>query len=246
MLNTNPLKTLVIFAACFILAGCGTTSESGSSQPEQQLDRSSKIDAALERAALTAAARGEKGQSFAYLEKIYKRKSDDPQAAINYAAALREADYINRAAIVLAPFANDANSPSAAKSEFAAIHLAQGKYDEAEKYAQKAILQNENNYEAYHYLGIALDAKSMHKEAERAFRRGLDYWQGDPTAIMNNLALNLASQGHLTEAAEILHKAQAFAPDRLEIERNLRIVTALQQSNGYKVPKPSLKPDIKE
>jgi len=83
----------------------------------------------------------------------------------------------------------------------------------------------------------------MHEEAERAFRKALDLWEGDPTSIMNNLALNLASQGHLDEAAEILQKARDVSPNRTEIERNLRIVTALQQSNGIPVPKPKKKPE---
>ncbi len=239
MNKNRSYKTLLSLGACALLAACQT------SQPVEEVQlRSSKIDSALERAAL-AASSGGSAQSIGYLEKIYKRNSHDVNAAMNYAAALREMDYLNRAAIVLAPFANDAASPAAVKTEYAAIQLAQGNYIAAEEYAQTAILQDESDYKAYHYLGVSLDAQAMHKKAERAFRKGLDHWQGDPTTIMNNLALNLASQGFLNEAIEILQKAQAVAPHRLEIERNLRIVTALQQSSGsYNAPKPTKKPAI--
>ncbi len=239
MKKNRLYKTLLSLGACTLLAACQTAQD-----VEGQQLRSSRIDSALERAAL-AASPGGASQSIGYLEKIYKRNSGDVNAAMNYARALRETDYLNRAAIVLAPFANDANSPSAVKTEYAAIQLAQGNYIAAEEYAQIAILQDESDYKAYHYLGVALDAQAMHKKAERAFRKGLDHWQGDPTIIMNNLALNLASQGFLEEAIEILQKAQAVAPHRLEIERNLRIVTALQQSSGsYNAPKPVKKPAV--
>lgn len=237
---TKQLKTisrsLLAASACALLAACQT------GPAPEQATRASKIDSALQRAAYSAAVQGEKKQSLSYLERIYKRKSDDPIAATAYAAALREADYTNRASIILAPFADDERAPAVAKTEYAAIQLALGNYEKAEKYAQNAVLQDDQDARAYHYLGIALDAQSMHEEAERAFRKGLDHWQGDPTTIMNNLALNLASQGFLDEAIEILRKAQAVSPDRVEIERNLRIVTALLESQGGRAPKPAIKP----
>ena len=238
MTGKKLYKALLCLSATGLLAACQT-----SQAIEDQNSRASKIDSALQRAAYEANSHGGSAESIGYLEKIYKRNSTDVSAALNYAMALRENDYLNRASIVLAPFANDPESPAAVKTEYAAIQLAQGNHVAAEKYAQKAILQNEADFRAYHYLGIALDAQAMHKEAERAFRKGLDHWQGDPTTIMNNLALNLASQSFLEEAIEILQKAQAVAPHRMEIERNLRIVTALQESNsGYRAPKPRSKP----
>ena len=226
-------KTLLL--GCVLALGACQTSGSVDT-PE---DRASKIDKAMQSAALSA---GNTGKSLQVLERVYKRKSGDEQAAIDYASALRKNDYINQASIVLEPFATDSNASSTAQAEFSAIMLAKGEYDLAESYAQKAIISDDNNADAYHHLGIALEARSMHEEAERAFRKGLELWEGDPTTIMNNLALNLASQNHLDEAAEILQKAREISPNRTEIERNLRIVSALQQSDGSPVPKPKKKP----
>lgn len=230
-------KTLACFSVCVLLAAC-----QASGVAPQENSRSSRIDSALARAAGTASIGGMQNASLPYLEKIYKRNSDDPVAAANYAAALRRADHLKQAAAVLAPFANQDEGNAAAKREYAAVQLAMGNNDRAEHYAQKAILADEKDAQAYQYLGIALDSQGMHKEAERAFRKGLDYWQGDPTTIMNNLALNLATQGYLDEALEILQKAKSLAPGRIEVERNLRIVRALQQSHGYRAPKPDKKP----
>ena len=201
-----------------------------SATPEDQADR---INKALERAAMRTASNGGQKQSLSYLEKIYARKPNDPVAAVNYGKALRESGQNERAAIVLEPLAKSEESPALAKTEYAATQLALGNNGAAEKYAQKAVIQDPGDARAYHYLGVALDSKGKHVEAERAFRKGLDIWEGDPIPIMNNLALNLASQNNLEEAYEILQRAKAIAPNRIEVERNLRIVKALIETHNY-------------
>jgi len=168
------------------------------------------------------------------IEATYKANNKDPQAAINYARVLREFDYLNRAAIILRPFAQDYESPASAKTEYAAVQLAMGNYEDAQAYAQIAIDQDPDNFDAYHYLGIALDTQGRHIESEEAFRNGLDRWQGDPTPIMNNLALNLASQGYFTESIALLEKAVQVSPDRIELMRNLRIINTLKESSPEK------------
>ncbi len=199
-------------------------------QDARKLTRAQKIDAALARAAEDGAEKGQSRANLASLERAYKSNSADPETVIRYARALRESDYLNRALIILAPLAGEEDAPSMIVSEYAAVNLGMGHYEEAEDFARKAILSNPDNYHAFHVLGIALDAMGHHQQAEVAFRRGLDNWEGDPTPIMNNLALNLASQGLLDEAVEILNRAAAAAPHRPEIERNMRIVKALQSS----------------
>ncbi len=230
-------SALVLAAVAIITLSACATSAPGSLDAN---DRNARIDAAMQRASDNA------GTSFSLgtLERKYKRHPDDELVAAEYGAALRHNGYLEQADAILAPFAKDKTSSAAVKSEYAAIQLAQGNFKSAEKYAQSAILQDEGYFKAYHNLGIALDSQEMHKEAERAYRKGLELWQGDPTSIMNNLALNLATQEYLDEAAEILQKAKALSPDREEIERNLRIVTALQQTHGAPAPKPPKKPEI--
>ena len=230
-------KTILTLIACTMLAGCGaSTGKSPSS-----VDTNDQISNAIQRAAENAAM--EKTPSLAAAEREYNKDSKNAANAVHYAAALREEGYANRASVVLEPFANEPKALPGVKSEYAAIQLALGNNEAAERYAQKAVLQDPQDFRAFHYLGIALDAQGKHPEAERAFRKALDHWEGDPTTVMNNLALNLASQEYLDEASEILQKAQAIAPDRVEIERNLRIVTALQQSDKRIAPKPKKKPE---
>ena len=253
MSHRKILTSLSIMATALVLTACqATTTEHASkdpltvtkSNPRTQSAASvatstkdQKIDSALNQAAIESAVRGNKRQSLSYLEKLYVRNPQDPAKAINYASALRRAKEYERAAIILDPIANNPDMPSVAKTEFAAIQLALGNNKQAEQFAQKAVLQNENDFRAYHYLGIALDAEGRHPEAERAFRKGLAIWQGDPIPIMNNLALNLTAQNNLNEALKILERAKTIAPKRIEVERNLRIVRALKETYEYSLPK---------
>lgn len=224
-------KVLVLAIAAGQLAACQTT---GTDKPTQDKattsNKSDRIDAAIEKAATTASKTGSQSAKLIALEKKYKRASDNPKNALAYGRALRHAGYLNRAAIVLSPFSKmGEKAATGVNTEMSMIALGSGHYDMAEEHAKTAILQDPEDYNAYQNLGIALDAKEMHPEAERAFRKGLEHWQGDPTSIMNNLALNLATQGFVDEAIEVLERAQALSPERIELERNLRIIRTLNE-----------------
>lgn len=227
------MKNYVLLAlAATSLTACLSTGKStipAKSMEEAALEQSERVNAAFQKAAEDAAKKGDPTAALITLEQNYKRNSSDPIAALNYARALRYKDDLNRAYAVLEPFGRDKSTPSDIKTELSMIALGLGNYNSAEKYAQAAILQNPSDHNAYQNLGIALDAKEMHAEAERAFRKGLEYWEGDPTTIMNNLALNLATQGFIDEAISVLEKAKALSPDRIEIERNLRIIRTLNE-----------------
>lgn len=231
----------LVIAASSILTACSTT-------PPGYDQQQAKIDALVAKAAAHAGTGEEDGKaSLAYLEQVYKRNSDDPQAALDYARSLRKNDYLNRAALILKPFAMRNDSDAAIATEYAAIQTAMGNYIDAEQTARKAVLLNPKSGKAYHVLGIALDAQGHHQQAQVAFEKGLDNWEGNPSAILNNMGLNLAAQGFLDEALETLRKALDTAPDRREIERNLRIVSALQyqppKTGTRLVPVPPPKPD---
>jgi Flp pilus assembly protein TadD len=63
-------------------------------------------------------------------------------------------------------------------------------------------------------------------------------WKGDPVPVMNNLALNLAAQGETDKALEMLYAAKKKDPDRIEIERNIRIIRTLNEPAVYERAKP--------
>lgn len=236
-----------LLAGVFLLAACSSTSGQ-----KPGVAASSRIDAALEQGIADAQARGAQGEALALLEQAHARMPEDRTLAIRYARALREDEQINRARSILAPFVQDEDKKDKDKqdsgilTEMAMIYLALGQYKDAELRARDAVVLAPEDGRAFLALGTALDAQGYHQQAEVAFRRGLEYWKDDPTPILNNLALNLASQGYLAESLSILQKAKKIAPNRIEIERNLRIISALQETAGPTAPKPSRKPQLPE
>lgn len=225
----NAYRSVILtLGACVSLSACQTISV--------EAERSSIPEKAVARAA--------EKRSLAEAEKLYKQRPDDELLAADYARALREEGRSDRAALVLGPFATGKKPAALTLAEYSSIQITLGDYKRAEKFARKAIAADQGNFRAYQNLGVALDAQAKHQDAEKAFRKGLEIWQGDPVPIMNNLALNLASQGYLDEAIDILRRAQAMAPDRVEIERNVRIVTALQQAARGPTPTPPRKPVV--
>lgn len=231
-----------------LLAAAGSLSACAATQPGMA-QREAKMDSVLQRAAHDAESEGRSEQSLAIIEQLYKRNSSDPAAALNYARVLRQENYFNRAALVLKPFATAQNTQDPEVFiEYASIMAAMGNYKDSEEVARKAVVAAPESGQAYHVLGIALDAQGHHEQAQVAFEKGLEYWEGNPSPILNNMGLNLAAQGFLDEAIETLRKAMDTAPNRMEIERNLRIVSALQYQppieGTRQVPPPPKKPDM--
>lgn len=214
---------MVLAIAASQLAACQTT---GSSTTNGTNSFANRVAAAKDQAAIKS---GATTASLVALKNKYHRNSNKPANALAYAKGLRQAGNLKSASLILMPFTKSDEPYSGVKTEMSMIELGLSNYNSAENYAKAAVLQDPKDYQAYQNLGIALDAKEMHVEAERAFRKGLENWQGDPTTIMNNLALNLATQGFVDEAIEILEQAKALSPDRIEIERNLRIIRTLNE-----------------
>ena len=226
------MKNISHYIVLALVAGQLTACQTMGTQTKDAVPTVSKeerLDSAIEKAAIHASINGSTSAALLALEKKYKRSPQNADIALSFARALRQNDMLDRASLILKPFANEEKAGAGIKTEMSMITLALGNYDSAEKYAQEAVIQDPEDYQAYQNLGIALDAKEMHVEAERAFRKGLEHWQGDPTTIMNNLALNLATQGFIDEAIEVLERAKAISPDRIELERNLRIIRTLNE-----------------
>ena len=206
------------------LGACASTGSNVSNQAD-----ASRINSILERAAREARASGNKMETVMILEKIYQRNQDDPAVATSFGQALREDEQLNKARQVLYPFTEGKNAYPDAVTELAMVQLALGQYKEAELTARRAVELAPDQGRPFLALGTALDAQNYHEQAEVAFRKGIDQWKGDPAPIMNNLALNLASQNKLDQAIDMLKKAKAMSPGRVELERNMRIITTLKE-----------------
>lgn len=226
------IRAIMMVALIFSLGACANTSQ-GNKKTHLSVNEDSDIE----------------HLSFPALESAYKRDSKNPSVALNYAQSLREKGRLQRAGIVLGPFIQDPAQKNADLfAEYGALQAARGNNRDAEFYARKSIALSGKNGKAYHILGIALDAQGKHDQAETAFRKALDNWQGNSSPVLNNLGLNLAAQGFMDEAVSTLQKAAKQSPDNKEIERNLRIVTALkaQSPPSKPAPAPSRKPPVRK
>jgi Flp pilus assembly protein TadD len=214
--------SVLLLASCAVLSltACGTTGTTTGATSHS------------DRTQTTAARNDAGGYSLNALEANYKKDSSDINNATAYGRALRHANRLQRSAMVLAPIADKGKKNPEAKVEYAATLADMGQFEDAEKYVRAAIGINPEDGYAYQILGVSLEAQGKHAEAEKAFRKALENWQGNPSTVLNNLGTNLAAQGYIDDALETLRKAHSLAPDRPEIERNLRIVTALQPMPG--------------
>ena len=227
---TKTLRSFLLISSGVLALGL-TACQTASTPPS--MNEAEMVDRALIRAADQVAAQGITQDSLQILEKVYKRNPQDPEGAVRYARALRETGDATKAAIVLKPFAEDPNTSPVLKMEYAAVQLEAGRYEIAEETARTALKQEPESGYGYHLLGTAQAAQGLHEDAEQSFRKALANWTGDPVPVMNNLALSLAAQHKLDEAVDILEQAKEADPSRVEIERNLRIVKALQETFSY-------------
>lgn len=239
-MNNKSLLLTVAVAALSLNACAGgtghTTNYNGSSNI---------VDRAIEKALANAQ---NDQESLTILGQMHTRDPKNQAVAIRYAQALRDDEQINASKRILEKFASGENKSAEALTELSITNIALGDFKAAEMNALDALELSPNDGRAYLSMGTALDAQGRHQDAEVAFREGVDNWKGDPAPILNNLALNLASQGRLEQSLEILRKAKEISPHRIEIERNLRIISTLQETAPTPpapIVKPQPKPSIK-
>lgn len=226
---TTALRGFLLASLSISVLALGACASTGGDPNVSNRTEANRLDSILERAAREARASGDKVETLALLEKIYERNQNDAAIATGYGQALREDEQLNRARQILYPFTEGKNAYPDAVTELAMVQLALGQYKDAELTSRRAVELDPSQGRPYLALGTALDAQNYHEQAEVAFRKGIDKWKGDPTPIMNNLALNLASQNKLDQAIDMLAKAKEISPGRIELERNLRIVRTLKE-----------------
>ena len=227
-----------------LLSACGTTHNRGT-PIDDNFDHMSRLDRAFQRG--NASDRNASLRALLKLEAKHLADKTDIDAALRYAQTLRDVGQLNKAKDVLRLFLKPAEGTPDVDIlvEYAGLHVDMGAYEDARTYAKQAIALDETNAPAYHYLGITYDAEEEYEDAEKAFRKALEHWQGNPTPIMNTLALNLAAQEYFDESFSILERAKNISPNKIEIERNLRIVRALQQTEAGFIAKPPKLPKRK-
>lgn len=247
--NNSSFLTLGLALATIGLSACSGGAAKAPPATSATMNpnlKSAAIDRATEKAIAQAEANGNTQEALGLLAQVHQSHPADAIVATRYARALREDDQINAAIRTLSPYVKGETKNMEAVTEMAMSQISVGDFKAAEDYASTAIEANDKNARAYLALGTAQDALGRHQDAEISFRQGLKNWKGDSTPILNNLALNLASQGHLEESLSLLEKALAISPNRMDLERNRRIIATLVETSGPRAPAPGAKPEAVE
>lgn len=220
----HKLTVSSLLAFSILLTGCAGSPDTKGKKPTTTLSSVGAKKSELY---------GDRRENLKTVASIYKRNPKDEFAAGRYAKALRESGDLKKAETVLTPFTKDKSPATLTFTEMGALELETGDFPSAENWARKAIKTDNGNYRAWHILGISQDAQQEHAGAEVAFRKALELWQGDSVPVMNNLALNLAAQGYTDKALDMLYAAKQKDPERVEIERNIRIIRTLNEPADY-------------
>ena len=227
MITRKLTVSTLILASTLVLTSCAGSPEPESKKPKTSISAS--------KSASKPELYGDRRENLTTLAGMFKRSPKDEFIAARYAKTLRESGDLKKAETVLTPFLKGKSPATLTYTEMGAMELETGDFTSAESYSRKAIKADDGNYRAWHILGISLDAQQKHPEAETAFRKALDLWQGDSVPVMNNLALNLAAQGYTDKALNLLYSAKQKDPGRVEIERNIRIIRTLNEPSAYSI-----------
>ena len=103
----------------------------------------------------------------------------------------------------------------------AGFHLREGRLQQAEAEALKALTLSSGSAQAYAVLGSVLSAKRDYAGAERAYRAALSK-SAENAAMLNNLGVLLTEQGRLEEARQLLEAALKADPNLYKVRDNLK------------------------
>jgi Flp pilus assembly protein TadD len=237
------LSALIALGACapqqnaqMALVGKHSAIDSLQGRNEETVER-------LSTAAQDAIAEGKENEALALYKRLYEEKPK-PEVAVNYAQLLRKTGSPQKASDVLAKFVKGKKDKKGENglvlNEYAATQIALGNFDEAAAKLDRVLADGTAaayQPDASNLKGVALDAQGKHKDAEGLFRVAMEGWEGNPTSVMNNLALCLANQGRFDEALDILRRALVMAPDKQEIARNIQLVGDLRTNVVPAAPK---------
>lgn len=240
-------KTLHILALTCLLSVAACKTDGNIEDPVNSLlGMKEETEEQQLRAAEDALAAGNTKDALELFRVAHENKPKNDKITLRYAQLLRRNGNPKAAATILSRHTVDlrgnpkVGANPAMLVELAAADIALGDFDGGEK-ALNAVLENQGAHklhtEAYNMMGVVLDAKGQHKEAEDMYHQALSDWKGNPASVMNNLALSLANQGLFDQSLMTLRKALVIAPDKQEVARNIQIVSDLRDNIVPAAPK---------
>ncbi|MEO0392772.1 MAG: hypothetical protein AAF213_05955 [Pseudomonadota bacterium] len=204
---------------------------------EDPLAANKPLPTRIYKEALNSAARGNFTEAAAYYALLHHREPGNETLAIKYAQALRRSGSAAQALAVLKPFAEPEIASPKALVAYAKTNLTLKQTAAAVQAARWAIDSDPTYAEAYHVLGITLDALGNHREAQAAYQSALANGIGESHRTLNNLAMSYAQSGELGQARSSLEQAQELATEDQTVQANLTLIRTME---GQEAMKPTL------
>ena len=163
------------------------------------------------------------------LAAMHNAKPADPEAAVAYARALREAGSAAKALAVLDRTAALEPADKRLLLERGLLALELGEPAKAEALLRKAQDKTAPDWRLHSGLGTALASRGKQPEAQAEFAKALTLAPDQPS-VLNNLALSYALDGKVAQAEQLLRKAHQAkgSADARKVEQNLALVLGLR------------------
>jgi Flp pilus assembly protein TadD len=157
----------------------------------------------------------------------YRANPRDPEAAVNYAQALRGIGQRAQAVAVLeqASLHNTGNMELAGAYGRALADV--GKHDQALEVLNRAHTPDRPDWRVLNVQGVVLDQLGRHQDAQSYYATALRLAPEEP-AVLSNLGLSYALSKNLPEAESTLKRASGGRSTDPRVRQNLALVVGLQ------------------
>jgi Flp pilus assembly protein TadD len=209
--NFGPVALAAALA--FAVAGCQTT------QPMETTGS----------AAIAAASRGDdawRRSAEAWGER-YRANPQDPEAAVNYAQALRGNGQRSQAVAVLEQASIQHPKHMGVLGAYGRALADVGNYKQALDVLNRAHQPDQPDWRILSVQGAVLDQMGRHEDAQRYYGTALRIAPDEPS-VLSNLGLSYALSKDLVRAESTLRRASAQSPVDPRVRQNLALVVGLQ------------------
>ena len=206
------LPRVLAAALAVALAGCKTT------QPTEMTAARGVAAAEGERSAPSSAER-------------YRAHPDDPDAAINYARALRRSGQYAQVLAVLERASLEHPNDRRVLAAYGGALADAGNYKGALEVLERAHPPGAPDWRVLSVQGATLDQMGRHGEAQRYYATALRIAPDEPS-VLANLGLSYALAKDLVRAEATLRRAAAQSHGDAQVGQKLALVMGLQRGGG--------------
>lgn len=157
----------------------------------------------------------------------YRANPGDPDAAINYAKALRAVGQRAQAAAVLEQAAAHNPNDRAVLGAYGRALADNGSFQQALEVLNRAHSEDQPDWRILSVQGAVLDQMGRHADAQRYYASALRLMPDEPS-VLSNLGLSYALSKNLPQAEATLRRAAEQSGAEPKVRQNLALVVGLQ------------------